>query len=223
MKRIHVDNPQAFAHMVTSHIQQVSEGNDREILIGVPGGRGAVAVVEGLLECEDSLLKRIRLFLVDERLEGATNLETLLDVGLRAAIESGRFRFSQIQVLEIGKQFVPTGLQLDLLYLGVGEDGHIASLFPGSYPDLDSKEITDTALVDDSPKPPPKRVTITYRGLRTYAKRAQVFLLFFGEGKRVALERFLSGNESPSTLPCMYFPREWFSVDIVTDLKEAAL
>jgi 6-phosphogluconolactonase/glucosamine-6-phosphate isomerase/deaminase len=221
MKRIQVDNPQAFAHMVTAHIQQVAEGNDREILIGIPGGRGAVAVVAGVLECQDALLKRIQLFLVDERLEGPTNLETLLDVGLSDAIGTGRLRSSQIQVLALNKPFNSTGRPLDLVYLGVGEDGHVASLFPGSYPALDAKDISDTALVEDSPKPPPTRVTITYRGLKTYAKRAQVYLLFFGEGKRLALDRFLSGNESPSTLPCIYFPREWFSVDIVTDLKEA--
>jgi hypothetical protein len=46
--------------------------------------------------------------------------------------------------------------------------------------------------------------------------------MFFGEGKRIALERFLTGTENPSTLPCRYFPQEWFSVDVVTDIQEVA-
>lgn len=209
--------------MVASHIAQVAQKNDREISIGLPGGRGAVSVVAGLLLCDDELLTRVNLYLVDERLEGRTNLETLMDVGLRDAIAAGRFSTSRLHVATIDQPFVPSGENLDLLYLGVGEDGHIASLFPGSYPALDDKETADTALVENSPKPPPVRVTVTYRGLKKYAKRAQVFLLFFGEGKRTALERFLSENESPSTLPCMFFPREWFSFDMVTDIKEVVL
>ena len=147
---------------------------------------------------------------------------TLFDVGLRNAIESGRFHASQLHVVSLGESFIPSGKQLDLLYLGVGEDGHIASLFPGSYPELDSKDVADTALITDSPKPPLQRVTFTYRGMKQYAKRAQVYLLFFGEGKRTALERFLSGTESPATLPCYFFPREWFSFSIVTDIKEVS-
>lgn len=223
MKKIRIDSPGEFAPLVASHIAQVAQGNDREISIGLPGGRGAVSVIAGLLLCDDELLKRVSLYLVDERLEGRTNLETLMDVGLRDAIAAGRFSTSRLHVATIDQPFVLSGENLDLLYLGVGEDGHIASLFPGSYPALDDKETADTALVENSPKPPPVRVTVTYRGLKKYAKRAQVFLLFFGEGKRTALERFLSENESPSTLPCMFFPREWFSFDMVTDIKEVVL
>ncbi len=40
------------------------------------------------------------------------------------------------------------------------------------------------------------------------------------EGKRNALDRLLAGKENPSSLPCMFFPREWFTVDIITDLQE---
>ena len=48
---------------------------------------------------------------------------------------------------------------LDLLILGIGDDGHICSLFPG-HPAL---SITDerVTVVEDAPKPPPKRMTLT--------------------------------------------------------------
>ena len=220
MKKIVVDDPGSFSPLVASQVQSIAQRSDREIAIGLPGGRGAVSVVAGLLQCDPEILKRVQLYLVDERLHGWTNLETLLDVGLQEAIDAGTFRRSQIHLPKQGCDFMSHGRSLELLYLGVGEDGHVASLFPGSYPELDAKNADAVVRIDSSPKPPPERFTISYRGLKTHAKRAQTYLLFFGEGKRAALDRFLDGMENPSTLPCMFFPREWFSFTVVTDIKE---
>lgn len=57
--------------------------------------------------------------------------------------------------------FVP---DFDLLLLGMGPDGHIASLFPGM-PALDAS--SSTCAVTGSPKPPPQRTTLTLRAIRT--------------------------------------------------------
>ena len=76
---------------------------------------------------------------------------------------------------------------LDLVFLGMGEDGHIASLFPG---------VADAPAPGDAPyravtapKPPPARVTLDYGPL---ADAREVWVLASGPGKDVALRNSLS-------------------------------
>ena len=220
MKKIRVSQPKEAAPLVTSHIREVAKGKEGTINIALPGGRGAVPVVEGSLALEDQLLQRVSLILVDERLTGSTNRDTLLNVGLREAIEKGRFKEEQLNTPELNVPPLKEGEHFDLVYLGIGEDGHIASLFPEAYPELDDKEVDDVVYIANSPKPPPERLTFSFRAFRKYAKKGKIYLLFFGEGKRVAYKRFLEGKESPSTLPSLYFPREWFDFSIITNLEE---
>jgi 6-phosphogluconolactonase len=80
---------------------------------------------------------------------------------------------------------------LDLVLLGLGEDGHTASLFPG-HPALDEAEKL-VARVDGAPKPPPSRVTVTFPLLN--AARAVAFVVS-GAAKRAALARVLAGDRA---------------------------
>ncbi len=55
---------------------------------------------------------------------------------------------------------------LDVIVLGIGPDGHIASLFPGA-PALDADPQAVCLPVHDSPKPPPERITLSLPVLRS--------------------------------------------------------
>jgi 6-phosphogluconolactonase len=75
--------------------------------------------------------------------------------------------------------------------LGVGEDGHVASLFPGHR--LLRAWDRDVAELDDAPKPPSRRTTLTLRAL-TAARRIVVFAA--GPSKADALRDALGNDES---------------------------
>ena len=84
----------------------------------------------------------------------------------------------------------------DLVLLGVGPDGHVASLFPG-FPQLEVDDRIAVA-VTDSPKPPPERITLTFTALN---QTRDVWFLVSGGGKAEAVARALADEGSVSETP----------------------
>jgi 6-phosphogluconolactonase len=83
---------------------------------------------------------------------------------------------------------------LDLIFLGMGEDGHVASLFPGE-PDVLISDKATYRAVKNSPKPPQNRVTLNYAAI---AAARQVWVLVSGTGKEAALrESLISKGRTP--------------------------
>lgn len=77
---------------------------------------------------------------------------------------------------------------LDLIFLGLGEDGHVASLFPRE----PESWVADKAVyrpIANSPKPPPNRITVGYQAI---AAARQVWMLASGSAKQNALRDSLS-------------------------------
>jgi 6-phosphogluconolactonase len=96
--------------------------------------------------------------------------------------EAGATAYSEV-VRSVG-----TG-NFDLVMLGVGPDGHVASLFPGR-PELDVDDRI-AVPVADSPKPPPERISLTFGPLN---RAEEVWFLVSGEGKADAVGRALAAE-----------------------------
>ena len=109
-----------------------------------------------------------------------------------------------------GAQEPPGPPVLDLIILGIGPDGHVASLFPGAAT-LEAGEDAICLGVHDSPKPPPERITLSLAVLR--AARS-CLLLATGAAKADAVSAML-GEPSPH-VPASLLARERLTV-IVDD------
>lgn len=79
----------------------------------------------------------------------------------------------------------------DICLLGMGGDGHVASLFPG-HPSFDRRAPSRVVGVTDSPKPPPERLSLT---VPTINESAQVWLVVAGGEKADAVTRAIGGDQ----------------------------
>jgi 6-phosphogluconolactonase len=96
----------------------------------------------------------------------------------------------------------------DLALLGLGEDGHTASLFPGDIAACNSTELA--IAVTNAPKPSPQRVSMSPKCL---SMAAAVWFIVTGDSKRQALQAWLAGAQLPpqTIMPCS-------GVDVFTDI-----
>lgn len=101
----------------------------------------------------------------------------------------------------------------DLILLGIGPDGHTASLFPGH--ELLSESDRWVAYIEDSPKPPPRRVTLTYPVIN---HAARVAFVATGKGKVQILHDILDtpelGLPAARVRPVAHGQLVWFVDDV---------
>ena len=101
------------------------------------------------------------------------------------------------------------GVALDLALLGLGPDGHTASLFPGD-PALDVRDHAAVAVT--ASKPPPRRITLT---LPVFERAVSVLILAPGESKAEAIAAVLRG-------PDRRYPASLLPADRTTILTDRA-
>lgn len=203
----------AVAAQLVARIARVqAEGRVPSIVL--TGGTIANAIYQAVatLPSDDVDWKRVDLWWGDERYvpadssdrnDRAAELDLLDVVGVDPArvhampaadevhpdLEAAAAAYAQ-EVREHG------GGEFDLVLLGLGPDGHVASLFP-HHPQL---EVLDeiAVAVTGSPKPPPERISLTFSALN---RTREVWFLVTGDGKAEAVARALADEGSVQQTP----------------------
>jgi 6-phosphogluconolactonase len=181
-------------------------GTSGQALLALPGGRSVTGLLEGLARTRLPW-ESVHFFLADERRvpvdspdSNFREIDELLIAPLREtrSIPEEHLHPCRGGAAEYGKTFSRIGDSLDLLVLGAGEDGHIASLFPHR-PELETRDLSFVDVAD-APKPPPQRISAS-RAL--IERSAAVILLFYGESKREALRAFLDEDTNAADCPAV--------------------
>lgn len=192
------------------------------IIVGFAGGRSIVGFLEVLKDTQKELSqthwKRLHFFLIDERLvdkeDKDSNFRLLNEVFFREMLALGVLEKKQIHPFQLEprmpdrgvgryqQEFQQYGAAFDIACLSVGEDGHVGSLFPKHH----SIESDDDGFItmDDSPKPPPARMSSSPKLL---SKTQTLFALFIGSEKAEAFRRYLDPRLSLSACPAKLIDR----------------
>ena len=164
-----------------------------QFTFAVSGGRTPWAMFAELAG-EDMPWAEVALFQVDERVAPDGDPDRNL-THLRESIGDAPARVHPMPVtspdLAAAAAAYATGLpqRFDLVHLGLGPDGHTASLVPGD-PVL---EVADVLVAVTQPYQGHRRMTLTYPAL---ARADQLLWLITGADKRDALGKLLAGDES---------------------------
>jgi len=149
-----------------------------QIVVGLSGGSLIKNLADVLPSLNEDYLKAVRFVFCDERLVPFDHPESNYGQYMKMVFPSLQPTVSKDQFIGINpslpinecaadyEQKLRTLMsidvewpQFDVLLLGMGPDGHTCSLFPG-HPVLQEQQRW-VAAVNDSPKPPPERVTLT--------------------------------------------------------------
>ncbi|ESK98413.1 6-phosphogluconolactonase [Moniliophthora roreri MCA 2997] len=114
-----------------------------------------------------------------------------IDVSLLDDLEELSDAYEKELIKEFAQKDAARFPVFDLILLGMGPDGHTCSLFPGH--ELLAEEDRWVAYLEDSPKPPPKRITLTFPVVN---HAARVIFVATGEGKADILNQVLDNPET---------------------------
>ncbi|PRT55096.1 6-phosphogluconolactonase 3 [Wickerhamiella sorbophila] len=186
------------------HIQDRVLAKKDRFDVAISGGSLAKTMAEGLVGNPHARLSKWNIWLADERIvkndHADSNFGVFEKEFLSKLPENERpvcfslndtdFDVASTPSAEFAKDYQARLIKelgpdpvIDLVYLGMGPDGHNCSLFPG-HKLLEERELFVSSL-DDSPKPPPRRITLTKRAL---ANADHLVFVTIGSSKNEAIK-----------------------------------
>ena len=224
-----------FAVNKWMEISHESVKNKGFFTVALSGGRTPIDFYTMLSASKNRLLwEKTHIFLVDERFVPPSHKESnycLIQKHLLKAIDIQKGNIHPVQTEKVTLEMAAEkyeeeirnffGIRGDhipefnLIMLGIGEDGHTASLFPGA-PSLKEKKRIAIPVIAD--KPPHKRISLTLPVL-TNAQR--IMFLVTGSEKAGIVREIVEGSES--RLPASLVRRRARSAYLVMDEGAASL
>lgn len=186
------------ARYIASLLRQAVEQRG-ECHVALPGGSTPAACLQQLAKMQLPW-QRVHCYIGDERClpvgddeRNDVMIERCLWFAVDLPQENRHIIHAELGPEDAARRFADEvrDVVFDVVVLGIGEDGHTASLFPGNAA-LHSH--APAVAVYDAPKPPPERVSL---GLRKIAAARERVVLATGAGKAEAVSRVRAGEQLP--------------------------
>lgn len=173
--------------------------------LGVSGGSMPKLVAPLLAKMDSINWEKVHIFAADERMELLSDAESNTGAYLRLLPDRFRKSFLEYGPIEDTAKCAQNYAEslkkcdpevgdgwpiIDLLLLGIGPDGHTCSLFPGHH--LLSENSQWVVPIEDSPKPPPRRITLT---LPVLNHARHVAFISTGEGKAAVIKSIVRDRD----------------------------
>ncbi len=182
--------------------------------LALAGGRTPEPVYRALAASRDIDWSNVDLYFSDERAVPPEHPESNYGMVMRALVSRAPLRPERVHRMEAERADRDQAARdyerelaspLDVLVLGIGQDGHTASLFPGSDA-LDERRRLVLPVLGS--KPPPERLTITPPVIESARK---VAVIATGADKAAMVARGIEGPWTPRDVPAQLARRgHWF-------------
>ncbi|GJQ71273.1 hypothetical protein Trydic_g11012 [Trypoxylus dichotomus] len=217
---------------VESHLKSILERVSKEAIqtgnvfkIGISGGSALTYFTNSVLSMQEDFGKW-KIFFCDERVVPEDDKDSTYGTVKRGLLTKRKFNEEQFIKISPGlsasdaaaeyiqqmERYFKKGSfpDFDLLLLGMGPDGHICSLFPG-HELLDEKQVW-VASLENSPKPPPCRITLT---LPVVNNAKNCVFIATGEEKAEIAKRVLIDKDQtlPASRVCPHTGNLYWIVD----------
>ena len=209
MNRVVIDDvsvlEQTFAAEFTARAAD-SIARRGKFVVGLPGGSVATTFLPVLAALSVDW-RRVDLFWIDERAVPPDHPDSNYGIASRLLIAPARVpgpsvhrMHGELPDLEQAARRASDDLKtiagdpprIDLALVGVGPDGHVASVFPGG---VSAPASSPVMAVYDAPKPPSRRLTMT---LSVLADSGIVVVAAFGGSKKAAMRGALDESDKAS-------------------------